>query len=168
MNLPLREATPEAEETAAQQVPQPPEKPAADIQAVLTLLGRTAIPFAQKEEKRTLDLRSTNLAGADLNEANLQGAKFNGADLQGTHLTGAKLPGAHLSKANLRGAYLYKANLQGANLKGAELGEAHLEAVDLRRAKKLTKEQLAEAIMDGKTELPDYLKEPNLEKSNSP
>ena len=49
--------------------------------------------------------------------------------------------------------------LSGAHLEGANFREAHLEGADLRGATGLTREQLAEAIIDEKTILPDYLQE---------
>jgi hypothetical protein len=148
------QATPETSEQAGP--PPPPEKPPTDIQAVLTVLGRTAIYYAQEGEKRSLNLRATHLVGADLAEANLQRALFREANLQGTYLREVNLQGASLREANLQeadlslanlqeadlyvtnllGAFLVKANLQGAifvaaNLQGARLGLADLQEADL-------------------------------------
>jgi uncharacterized protein YjbI with pentapeptide repeats len=129
-------------------------KPDPDIQAVLTVLGRSAIPFARKEEKRRLDLRATNLEGADLEEVNLegaifyyanlretnlvrtnlQGARFFGATLQGANFGRANLQEARLSRANSQGAHLYLPNLQGADLYQANLKWADLMEANLQRA----------------------------------
>jgi len=121
-------------------------KPKVEIQAVLTVLGRTAIPFAQEGEVRSLDLQATNLAGADLRKAklqkadlwkaNLQKAQLGEANLQEADLGEANLQEAHLLEANLQKAILWKANLQKAdlwkaNLQKANLGEANLQDADL-------------------------------------
>ncbi|MFA4904300.1 MAG: pentapeptide repeat-containing protein [Desulfobaccales bacterium] len=159
-------------------------KPATDIQAILTVLGRRKYRYRQKEEKGRLDLRNTDLRGADLTVAHLEGANLvkahlEDADLQEAHLEGADLTVAHLEGANLwkthleganlwfahlEGADLWEAHLEGADLKvgfleGTDLLETHLEGADLRGAMGLTPEQLAQAIIDEKTILPDYLQE---------
>jgi hypothetical protein len=108
-------------------------KPATDLQAILTVLGRRKYQFEQGE---TQDL-----------------------DLRGTDLRGAEFRGANLVGADLMGAHLERANLYEANLEGAKLYETHLEGADLRKATGLTREQLAQAIIDEKTQLPDYLQE---------
>ena len=56
-------------------------------------------------------------------------------------------------------AHLEGADLSDANLEGADLNEAHLEGANLFKAIGLTKEQLAQAILDDKTILPNYLQE---------
>jgi hypothetical protein len=182
--------------------PAPEVKPRADIQAILTVLGRRARTYG-KGESLPLDLRQTDLRGADLwiahlekvnlQETHLDGAKLEearmeGANLEGAHLEGAYLREAHLEGANLKGARLEGANLlyahlegaefivshlekatlfgahmegvrfTGASLEGADLRHAHLEEADLKDAKGLTKKQVASAIIDEKTWLPDYLK----------
>jgi hypothetical protein len=139
--------TKEAPPVARKKVPAKPgnqtseekPKPKADIQAVLTVLGRTAIPFAPKAEERRLDFGGTNLAGAELYEANLQGANLEKANLQGAVLTRANLTGANLGGANLQGAGLDRANLQGAslreaNIRGANLWEGNLQGAILGNA----------------------------------
>jgi uncharacterized protein YjbI with pentapeptide repeats len=59
-----------------------------------------------------------------------------------------------LFATDLRGAFFRGAHLEGANLRGAHLEGAHLGEIT-----GLTQEQLADAIPDEKTRLPDYLKE---------
>jgi hypothetical protein len=156
------------------------EPPETDIQAVLTVLGRTAIPFAPKGEKRRLDLRGTNLAGAELNGANLQGAFLKDANLQGAYLRVANLQGAYLWVANLQGADLRQASLQGArlekanlqgagfayaNLQGAHLWHTNLQGAilmgaNLQGAKGLTAEQVARAFWGGTTKWPEGFSPP--------
>jgi hypothetical protein len=169
-NAALRATDTESEEEiATKEVPEhPPEKPAVDIQAVLTVLGRTAIPFAQKVEKRWLNLKATNLAGADLYDANLQRAQFWGANLQRAYMVGADLKKANLALADLHGAVIWgvnlqegnlpsanlqKSNLWGANLKGAYLKKANLHGANLAEAKlqgaNLTEARLLKANLQG-------------------
>jgi len=77
-----------------------PERPAEDVQAALTVLGRRT-PFAAEQ---AIDLRNTNLRAAALNRANFPGALLSGANLTGAQLDGANLTHAHLAVANLTGA----------------------------------------------------------------
>jgi uncharacterized protein YjbI with pentapeptide repeats len=104
-----------------------------DIQAALTVVGRRTHSPAREER---LDLRRTDLRGADLNEAHferavLRGAHLAGASLQSAHLTGADLRGADLRNADLVAASLERADLREAHLESAYLVEAHLEGADL-------------------------------------
>src|SRR5215475_12933638 len=110
-------------------------KPAVDIQAVLTVLGRRSQWF-QNGELQCLDLRQTDLRRANLPSAHLEGASFGGAHLERAnlgeaHLEGAALGGAHLERAYLFAAHLEGANLGGAHLERAYLGGAHLEGANL-------------------------------------
>ena len=70
--------TPELEEPTLEgsvqpETLQPEPKPAADIQAILTVLGRRRRWYGQGENQ-PLDLRKTDLAGADLPDAHLERA----------------------------------------------------------------------------------------------
>jgi len=112
-----------------------------DIQAILTILGRSNKFFTNGESNR-LNLRMTYLEGADLIGANLEGADIRFAYLEGADLTEANLEraylekvnlvGANLERANLRGAHLEEVNLKETKLKGADLREAHLEKANLK------------------------------------
>ena len=128
-------------------------KPGTDIQAILTVLGRRKYKFEQGETQN-LDLRGTDLRGAEFRGANLVGAVLVGANLEG-----ANLMGANLERANLYEAHLEGAKLQGARLERAELYKVNLEGANLREVTGLSREQLAEAIIDDQTILPDYLQE---------
>ena len=101
---------------------------AADIQAILSVLGRRSRTYQDGEHQR-LDLRET-----DLRRANLNGAHLEGAIHSGVHLEGANLNSVHLEQAILRRADLRKANLTEAHLDKAFLGQAHLEGAILRQA----------------------------------
>lgn len=105
-----------------------------------------------------VDLQLANLQGANLERANLQGANLKETRLAGANLRWSKLQGANLFLSDLTKANLRQANLQGAYFEGARLDSAYLGEADLRGARGLTKRQIESAIIDEKTELPDYLK----------
>ncbi len=136
-----------------------PARPPADVQAVLAVLGRRKASLDDSAEKRLLDLRDTDLRGANLSGSHLDGVMLSGAHLEhadatravltrsnlrdawlsGASLSEADLRGASVSKANLEGARLNRANLQGAdltgaNLRGADLWEANLKGCNLKDA----------------------------------
>jgi hypothetical protein len=134
-----------------------------DVQAILTVLARRKYHFGQGENQ-PLDLRGTDLRGADLRGAYLERADLGGAHLERAllrkaHLEGAILIEAHLEGAVLSGAHIERADLSVAHLDGAFLHGAHLEGANLTRTTGLTRQQLAAAIIDKKTILPDYLYE---------
>jgi hypothetical protein len=142
--------------------------PDADIQAILTVLGRRNRSYEKPDQR--LDLARTDLSGANLSEANLSGAHFLKANLSGAYFLKANLSGAYFPKANLSGAFLGKANLSGAyfgeaNLSGAYLNEADLSKArivltDLREARGLTQEQIDKAEIDKYIKLPAELHMP--------
>jgi uncharacterized protein YjbI with pentapeptide repeats len=106
----------------------PLPRPSADIQAILSVLGRRR-PGPAGYERRLLDLRDTDLRGA-----NLAGGRFEGITLQGAHLEGVDATRATLSRSNLRGADLRGATLTGVDLEGAALSRANLEGARLNGA----------------------------------
>jgi hypothetical protein len=121
---------------------QPLPKLAADIQAILTVLGRRTHTYGKGEEQ------GLNLAKTALGGANLLGAQLQGADLSGAQLQEAGLYRAQLQEAFLNGAQLQRAGLSGAQLQGADLSDAQLEGADLQGAqlegaKNLTVTQLS-------------------------
>jgi len=99
------------------------ERPAEDVQAALTVLGRRT-PVAAEQP---IDLRNTHLHAATLGEANLTDAWLNGANLTDARLGKANLTDAWLDEANLTDAWLGKANLTDAQLGGANLTNASLD-----------------------------------------
>jgi uncharacterized protein YjbI with pentapeptide repeats len=109
---------------------------AADIQAVLTVLGRGGFTRqgALQLDLAQVDLRRASLSGAHLEGADLRGADLQRAVLRGADLQGAVLYGADLQAANLYGTDLRGAGLVGVNFEGASLAEAHLEGADLAKA----------------------------------
>jgi hypothetical protein len=76
-----------------QDVPSPP----ADIQAILTVIGRLTRTY-RKGESQALNLSVSQLKGADLEGAQLEGANLGEAQLEGANLRGAQLEGAILSQ----------------------------------------------------------------------
>ena len=149
-------ALPAPAANAASAPPATTIKPRTDIQAILTVIGRRP-EKARKEERKNdhrLDMSGTNLRGADLRDAHMEGA-----NLRDAHLEGANLRGVHLERAFLWDAHLERADLRDADLEEATLRGAHLEGADLTDAIGLTHQQLASAITDEHTILPDYLKE---------
>jgi hypothetical protein len=92
-------APPEKLAEAARKKPEIMPAPKADIQAILTVLGRRGRTY-KKGETLPLNLRQT--------------------DLRRAILQGAHLEEAYLWKANLEGAFLLATHLEGANLREAK------------------------------------------------
>ena len=113
------------------------ERPATDIQAALTVIGRRDIT---NEELGAVDLSNTRLTGADL--------------------SGAELSRAKLREANLSGAKLIRANLSEANLRVADFRGASLSGTLLSEARGLSQASLDEAIVDASTKVPKGLRSP--------
>ena len=106
-------------------------RPATDVQAALTVLGRRN---PRRDEPRT----QLRLSDVDLRGANLRDGHFEDARLRRTHLEGAHLEGTRLERAELRSAHLRGADFEPdpiLELDGAHLEGAHLEGADLRGAK---------------------------------
>jgi uncharacterized protein YjbI with pentapeptide repeats len=78
-------------------------------------------------------------------------------DIHGAFVRRTDLSGADLERANLSYADATNANFRGANFKDANLKGTILRGADLREVRNLTREQLASAIVDETTLLPDYL-----------
>jgi hypothetical protein len=121
-----------------------PVRPATDVQAALTALGRRQ----RMNGEPPLDLRITDLRGADLVGADLKGALLFFADLRGAylwdgaHLEGASMEGALLDGAKLMNAHLRGADMRKVSLRGADLTGAHLDGTDLGTVTGLTGEQI--------------------------
>jgi len=114
-------------------------------------------PRARADEP--LNLREIRLPRADLRAIDLRQADLTGAELTGAVLTGATLDHAQLADATLIGADLTGARLTGAVLTGARLHQADLTGADLREVTGLTGDQLARAVVDATTALPENLRE---------
>jgi hypothetical protein len=121
-----------------------PARPATDVQAALTVLSRRN----RMDDEPPLDLRKTDLRGADLVHADLKGALLFKGSLEGAylyggaHLEGAQMEAACLDGARLMDLHLRGADLRGVSLRGADLSRAHLDGTDLGAATGLTQEQI--------------------------
>ena len=111
-----------------------------DIGAIMVVLGRRNTEHETPSHR--LNLRMTDLRGAELEKADLRGA-----DLRFTNLHNV-----YFKDADLRGVDLFHANLTDAVLDGADL-----RGVNLTVVWNLTLEQFRSAISDEITKLPDYL-----------
>ncbi|WP_344100768.1 pentapeptide repeat-containing protein [Nocardiopsis rhodophaea] len=114
---------------------QEPLQPTTDVQAALTVIARRP----QREEANPVDLRRTDLRGADLVNARLEHAILWNARLEYACLAGARLESAGLSKARLERAFLVNTRLEHAGLEDTHLEyaflvRARLEHADLRGA----------------------------------
>jgi Pentapeptide repeats (8 copies) len=156
----------ELKPTASEPTNQEPPTPLADIQAILTVLGRRK--KAGQVGDVVLDLSLTDLRGA-----RLEGAHLERAVLQRAHLDRARLERAHLEGANLRGAILEGAHIEGAHLEGTDLRPYLLLSdtdttlhdvayITLAEASEggLTQDQIDQAYGDEHTLLPPDLKPP--------
>lgn len=112
------------------------QKLTADIQAVLTVLGKRLEKDRTRDvsEGRRLVLADTNLRGAQLSEAHFDHANLSWVILSEANLKKATLVKAFLIKARLDGAYLGDADLQDARLSNARLSMACLDRAHLERA----------------------------------
>lgn len=132
---------------------EPSGKIPADIQAIMTVIGRRKWVVREMEELHVINLRLTNLGHVELRKAYLERANLRGCNLERANFVEAHLAGAFLVGANLTGANLLKADLQGANLAGANLAESNLKGANLKGANltkaKLRGARLAGAVLDG-------------------
>ena len=129
-----------------------------DIQAALTVIVRRNVDKDPKDHK--IDLRNTDIRGADLHKANLQRADLRKADLCGADLQSANLYEADLDYANLCGSILCEAKLQSCNLHAANLSRANLNRTLLSKA------NLSAANLGGASLRAANLSEANLYKAN--
>ena len=133
---------------------------AADIQAVLTVLGRRNFRYDRKGLR--LDLSETHLLGARLMESNLEHVMFTGANLQNAAFFRVKFRGAIFHNANLIVTNFQKSNLEQcefhrALMHGTKLEGSNIANSDLSEAQHLTREQIEAAIGAGSAQLPTWL-----------
>jgi uncharacterized protein YjbI with pentapeptide repeats len=121
-------------------------RPAVDVQAALTVLGRRDVTRDRPGDR--LDLAGVVLTGASWPDAQLAGAILTGARLDGVNLRGARLDGADLSGADLTGANLDRTTMRNATLTRADLREARSNLATLDGAT-LSQANLAGAGLDG-------------------
>jgi hypothetical protein len=134
------------------------KKPPADIQAILTVIGQRERTFENGGEIHHLNLRDTNLQGADLEKAKLHGVT----------LWGAQLQMAFLKNAQLQGALLRDAQLQDANFEAAQLQGAILWGAQLQKAQNLSQDQINVTCLDEYTQLPETVTKPQEQSPKCP
>lgn len=78
-------------------------------------------------------------------------------NLRGAFLRRTDFSGAILRNAELSGTDFSRADLRGADLRGARMTGTVLHGADLTSATNLTIDQLAVAMIDNETLLPDYI-----------
>ncbi len=157
--------------------------PDEDVQAAMHVIGRWPQKVGPNADR--LNLRYTDLRGAELSSLHFELSFFSSAHLEhaflrqgyfegvvcaGTHMEGAFLDDTHFEGADLEGVFFERAKLNGAHLEGATLGprpdadpqHQYADAVGL------TCDQLKSAHVDKSTVLPTYLRGKNcLEKLSS-
>lgn len=146
-----------------------PVKLAADVEAVLSVLADRS---ADHDERAILDLRHTDLRGAEVftrrktpehgaafraasfDEADLRHSTFEGVDLRQasflrSNLAAARFDYVDLSDASMEEADLTKTTIWDANLTRADLNYAKLHEAQLDSAVNLTKATLLTADLTG-------------------
>ena len=142
-------------------------RPPADIQAILTVIGRRRTDYeglrTDYEGRRvpSLDLARTNLGAANLSGVLLFATNLRATNLRGANLGHANLGEANLCNADLSGADLRHTNLCAANLRGANLDGADLGGADLSMARSVSQDQINAACLDEKTSLPQGITRPS-------
>jgi hypothetical protein len=121
---------------------------APDIQASLTVLGRSGFAEQLQELEDLVDLREVDLRHASLGNANLERVNLRGANLAGATLFRVNLARAFLLDANLAGAEIIACNLAGAGLGYANLEEALINGTSLSAAT-LDGANLSGALLEG-------------------
>jgi|ERR1044072_8549924 uncharacterized protein YjbI with pentapeptide repeats len=109
---------------ASQKIP----LPAADIQAIMTVISRRTLEY-EKNEDQSIDLSRT-----DLRRGLLKGANLQRVNLSYSRLDWALLNDASFEKAHLTSTYFTKAFLNGAIFDGANLIDARFTEARLRKA----------------------------------
>ena len=134
--------------------------------AALVMAGGSYLAFESKLPGvlgRSLEIRfedfgetpGVRLAGRNLRLAVLSYCSLRGADMAQARLEDASFAVADLASADLRGADLRGASLFSARLQNAQLDRADLRGANLRCAVGLMESQLAKAVTDTSTVLPD-------------
>jgi hypothetical protein len=140
---------PRAAGTAVSPIPAK-HRPAPDVQAALSVLGRR--DPNHDDPRIELRLSDVDLRGASFRRGHFEGIRLRRSNLEDAQFEGAHLQGAKLRDANLRGADLgpdRELRLGGANLHHANLSGANFEGAKLKGAR------LTGATFDGDTRWPD-------------
>lgn len=126
-------------------------QPAADVAAALKVIGDRNPAL---DRGSTVDLRHTDLTGADLDRAHLPRADLYGARLLRASFENGDLRGAELEVTDSREANFDHADMRRIGLAGADLGGAVVASADLRGgASDLLRQELLEAVPNRFTKL---------------
>lgn len=106
------------------------------------------------------DFNNANLTFANLSKANLSQSNLLAADLVSATLQGTNLGRANLVSANMAGALAFGADFTGADMLDTDLAGALLTDATLAGAEQLTEEQVAAAVTNGGTTLPEGIEVP--------
>lgn len=128
-------------------------EPEADIQAILTVIGRRKHRYGNGEVER-LNFQKVDIRGAILEKAHLEGADLRGAhlehaDLRGAHLEETLLWGSHFEEANLMDSHMQGIYFRGTNLEGTKLYRADLRKIRVSPGANLKRTDWNGAILDG-------------------
>jgi hypothetical protein len=143
----------------------PAKQPDIDIQVALEVIGKRQLEYTAPlyGQQTAVDLRHTDLRGANLSQANLEYAALTDSNLEAASITSA-----NLKHATLRGVNLVCAYMPGADFEGADLTEAHIGGAEFTEpensksdAVNVTCNQIQSAHSDRSTVLPSYLKAGN-------
>ncbi|WP_421858937.1 pentapeptide repeat-containing protein [Oricola sp.] len=118
-------------------------KPTREYEDAVADWEKSVEEWQQTEPAYRLDLRDTDLTGADMADGDFALARLDGARMQGADLSGAQMQGAGLTAARMQGAELREAQMQGADLSGARMQAADLTGARMQGA------YLREAQMQG-------------------
>ncbi|MEU8389050.1 pentapeptide repeat-containing protein [Micromonospora sp. NPDC048843] len=107
-------------------------KPATDVQAAVTVLGRRPLPDTRAKEP--LDLSDTDLSSADLSRGNFAFANFQRSSLVGATFLHANLTGSIFYSTDLAQSNISAAKAVGAKFTDCRLDDAWLNETDLTQA----------------------------------
>lgn len=134
-----------------------------DIQACLTVLGSRCRDHEQ--DATYIDLRDTDLRGAQLSGMNFKQTALSRTDLRGSALNHTNMENCLAVAANFSGAFLMETrfnnsnlafcNFIGSRIEGASFDGTDLGGANLRNAIGITREQLRCAHLTKHTQLPD-------------
>jgi hypothetical protein len=138
----------------------PAKQPEVDVQAALEVIGRRQLEYAPplNGQPRAVDLRHTDLRGANLTTANLEYAALTDSNLEAASITSVNLRHATLRGANLTCAFMPESDLEGADLTGAHIEGAVFAFGNSGDASGLTCDQVRSAHSDDRTFVPAYLR----------
>lgn len=136
-------------------------KPPADIEAILTVIGRRNWIEEEKENGFNLDLSFTDLEGATLFKGNFENTILYSSNLRKSNLNETNFSGSILMRANLEGSFVYNTNFLNCNLRSANLMNCvHLTKEQLLKTKTIYMAHIDEGLkLEIKDVRPDLLKD---------